>query len=544
MAEPLSPSISQGINRGEAAFLGESSFDPVSFSENLVKQDQQRRLAAQKQGEEDLKALIDDDFKAKWDIDAIKQFQPRIDAFRNNVVNAFKNSKGRLSPEQKILFEQEKRRIQEDVLLSNTVYDAYSSNVKKLEESASRQDGGGLDIPASRKNLEVFKDPMSNPETAKEVQELYGGNILKWRADNAIKYGLETSFSFDSYTDKIMKGENISELPIQDATGNVITKKLPGGDYLYRVEKKLSPQQASTLANRVWGETNSDANKAKEMAFGAVDESFTIDDSGNVSFAIGGAIAEEDGDKILEYAGKLDGLSKDEIKKRLAKGYLATTFERKSDKGVMTRKSRAIPQPRSGSYGSGGGGWDSKFVAVVTDEPETIKSDAIKALGLQGNEPFLPKNLGLSVVNPEKGDKYISINRLKPSGTTEEESLTLLNGKPIKVIGFKVDKNGKVLMDYAYKSNIQKGFQDGKEVSLIEKGYDLENDAKLLASISSAYSTEDRTFNRKEFIEFLRNKAGVKAKSSAEPKTRTQAQQQNKGASASPTPKKKKLPGT
>ena len=99
-------------------------------------------------------------------------------------------------------------------------------------------------------------------------------------------------------------------------------------------------------------------------------------------------------------------------------------------------------------------------------------------------------------------------------------------------------------MDYAYKSNIQRGLQDGKEVSLIEKGYDLENDAKLLASISSAYSTEDRTFNRKEFIEFLRNKAGVKAKSSAEPKTRTQAQQQNKGASASPTPKKKKLPGT
>lgn len=535
MAEPLSPSISQGINRGEAAFLGESSFDPVRFTEGIVRQEQQRRLAEQKQGKEDLKSLIDDNFKAKWDIDAIKQFQPRIDAFRNNVVNAFKSSKGRLNPEQKIMFEQEKRRIQEDVLLSNTVYDAYSSNVKKLEE-ASRQGGGGLDIEISRKNLETFKDPMSNPLTAKEVQELYGGNVLKWRADNAMKYGLEPSFSFDAYTDKIMKGENLSELPIQDATGKVITEKLPGGDYLYRVEKKLSPQQAATLANRVWVETDSSANKAKEMAFGSVDESFTIDDSGNVSFAIGGAITEEDGDKILEYAGKLDGLSKDEIKKRLAKGYIATTFERKSDKGVMTRKSRAIPQPRSSSYGAGGGGWDSKFVAVVTDEPETIKSDAMKTLGLQGNEPFLPKKLGLSEVNPEKGDKYISINRLKPSGTTEEESLTLLNGKPIKVIGFKVDKNGKVLMDYVYKSNIQKGFRDGKEVSLIEKGYDVENDAKLLASISAAFSTADRTFNRKEFIEFLRNKAGVKAKSSAQPKTRTEAQQ-NKGEAANP-PKK------
>jgi hypothetical protein len=543
MAEPLSPSISQGINRGEAAFLGESSFDPVSFSENLVKQDQQRRLAEQKQGKEDLKALIDDDFKAKWDIDAIKQFQPRIDAFRNNVVTAFKNSKGRLSPEQKILFEQEKRRIQEDVLLSNTVYDAYSSNVKKLEE-ASRQGGGGLDIEVSRKNLEAFKDPMSNPVTAKEVQELYGGNILKWRADNAIKYGLVDAIDREKEFGSIAKSIKPSTNFVRDEKGNVVQKYNPQtGSYEKQMITEINPKDFEAKVTEIYTTDSYKNKKLRDADESFVESAFSFDpQTGDVLYNQNDPLAVsvfQGAEPIIK--GMTDPKKiKKELAKEKTRQYLESFLPEASVKQLRDRR----PIGRSSSYGSGGGGWDSKFVAVVTDEPETIKSDAIKALGLQGNEPFLPKNLGLSVVNPEKGDKYISINRLKPSGTTEEESLTLLNGKPIKVIGFKVDKNGKVLMDYAYKSNIQRGLQDGKEVSLIEKGYDLENDAKLLASISSAYSTADRTFNRKEFIEFLRNKAGVKAKSSAEPKTRTQAQQQNKGASASPTPKKKKLPGT
>jgi hypothetical protein len=346
--------------------------------------------------------------------------------------------------------------------------------------------------------------------------------------DNALNYGLVPSFSFDKYTDDIMKGENLSEMPIQDAKGNVLTEKLPGGDYLYRVERKLSPEQASALAGRVWSEENPKSNKAKNRAFSAVDESFTISNGGNVSFAIGGELTEEAGDKILEYAGKLDGLSTDEARKKLAKGYLAYTFEQKSDKGVMTRKSRAIPQGRSSRYGGGGGGWESKYSISVTDEPEDKTGEVKQTLGIT-KFPTAPGQLSYSVPNKERGDKYVSITRLKPSGTSEEEAMTLLNGKPIKIIGFKVSKDGEVLMDYAYKSNIQDFENGNKEVNLIEKGYDIAKNAKLLASISSSFGTEDKQFNKEEFLDFLRDKAGIAKKQKT--KTQTKANNTpNKGA--------------
>lgn len=356
MAETPSLGISRGPNRGEAAFLGESSFDPIRMSENIVRQEQQKRLQNKQQGEQQLQALLSDDFKAKWDIDKLNYFDPKIKAFRDEVISAFRANNGRLTPEQRILLENQKKSIEEEVLLSNTVQQSYINQVNKLKGSK-----GEFDEVASEENLRTFADPKSNPETAKELQEVYGGDVFKWRADNAMKYGLVPSFSFDKYTDEIMKGENLSELPIQDATGKVVTEQLPGGDYLYRVEKKLSPEQAKTLASRVWNETNAQSSKAKDMAYSAVDQSFSIDESGNVSFGMGGAISDEDSDKILEYAGSLAGLSKDEARRRLAQGYLATTFERKSDKGVMTRKSRAIPQPRT-SRGGGGGSTDEVFL--------------------------------------------------------------------------------------------------------------------------------------------------------------------------------------
>jgi hypothetical protein len=532
MAEPLSPSISQGINRGEAAFLGDSSFDPIRFTEDVVRQEQQRRIGEKKENESTLKGLLDDNFKAKWDIDVLNEIQPQIDDFRGRVLQVFSTQGGRFTPEQKIKFTNEQKQIEQNVLLSNTVYDAYNRNVQKLED-ARRRGGDGIDVTLSEQNLRTFADPMSNEETAKEVAQNYGGSVVKWRADNALKYGLAPSFSFDEYTDSIMKGESVSEMPIQDQKGSVITEKLPGGDYLYRVEKKLSPQQASTLASRVWNESNLQANKAKEMAFGAVDESFSIDNSGNVSFAIGGAITEEDGDKILEYAGKLEGLSKDEVRKRLAKGYLATTFERKSDKGVMTRKSRAVPQARTSGGGGGGKSWDERFQFTTGDLPETQIKNAIAEMGFQGNEPILPTNVPYTM---PKGGKYVSILKTTPSKSEEESLQTLLKGKPIKVIGFVVNPNGSVTMDFSYQEKINMGRKGEKVKDLVEKNYDVMKDVETLTSVAASYGFD----KAEDFLEFIKKRSGVKFEP---PKTRTQA---SKAKTATPanSPKKKKLPGT
>lgn len=357
MAEPLS--ISRGPNRGEAAFLGESSFDPIRFTENLVRQEQQNRLQRKKEGEQELKALLTDDFKAKWDIDKLKYFDPKIKAFREEVISAFRENKGRLTPEQRILLENQKKAIQEEVLLSNTVQESYIDQAKLLDADKA----GAYDQDKSRENLKIFADPTSNPETAKELMDVYGGDVFRWRADNAMKYGLVPSFSFDAFVDKTIKSENVSDMPIRDNDGNVVSEKLPSGQYLIQSERRLTDEQANSLAQRTWNENNASAQKAKDFALQMVDASYTIDDSGNLSFVVGQTVPPEDNEKIMQYLGgekALAGLSKEEARNKLGKAYLAMTMERKSDKGIITKLTSKDPSfmyRRSSGGGGGGGDW-------------------------------------------------------------------------------------------------------------------------------------------------------------------------------------------
>lgn len=367
MAEPLS--ISTGPNRGEAAFLGESSFDPIRFTEGLVKQEQQNRLQRKKEGEQELKALLTDDFKAKWDIDKLKYFDPKIKAFREEVITAFRENKGRLTPEQRILLENQKKAIQEEVLLSNTVQESYVDQVKKLKAAP-----GKYDVKASEANLKKFADPMSDPETAKELMEVYGGDVFKWRADNAMKYGLVEPFIFDKYVDEVIKAESISEIPLRDAKGQIATEKLPSGQYAYQSERRLTDEQANSLAQRTWNEKNETSQKAKDFALQMVDASYTIDDNGNLSFIVGQTVPPEDNEKIMQYLGgekALAGLSKEEARNKLGKAYLAMTMERKSDKGLVTKLTSKDPSLIYRRTTGGGGGGDSDW--KIGDPIKTVK---------------------------------------------------------------------------------------------------------------------------------------------------------------------------
>jgi hypothetical protein len=523
MANPLASSISKGKGSGEAAFLGESSFDPVKFTEGIVKQEQTKRLADQKQGELDMKSLLDDDFKANWDIDALNTFQPRIDEFRNGVLETFSAQKGRLTPAQKIELNAKKKRLQEDILLSNKAYEAYNQNVQGLK-SAILKGGGELDVEESEKRLGIYKDPMSVPELASEIQGKYGGSVTKWRMDNALNYGLVPSFSREEYIQDLIKSKDVQQ-SVQfdkDASGKPIAYTTATGKKEYRGKKGISDEQLMAKVKSIYTGTDTKSQKTREEDMATIEDMFTISPDGTV--AINNA-NDPISEMIYEKA-NIQGLSNPEqIKKELAKNY---TFADLRSRFPYSDVRQPLSEKAAGRSGGGGGGWDSKYSISVTDEPEDKTGEVKQTLGIT-KFPTAPGQLSYSVPNKERGDKYVSITRLKPSGTSEEEAMTLLNGKPIKIIGFKVSKDGEVLMDYAYKSNIQDFENGNKEVNLIEKGYDIAKNAKLLASISSSFGTEDKQFNKEEFLDFLRDKAGIAKKQKT--KTQTKANNTpNKGA--------------
>ena len=526
MANPLASSISKGKGSGEAAFLGESSFDPVKFTEGIVKQEQTKRLADQKQGELDMKSLLDDDFKANWDIDALNTFQPEIDAFRSDAIEMFKKYKGRIPAQEKMLLENRKKRIQENIILSNKVHDAYISNVNKLGQ-AKYSGGGGLDVEESEKQLSIFNNPLAQtptgeylyPEQAKEVQELYGGNKIKWRSANALKYGLVPSFSREEYIQDLIKSKDVQQ-SVQfdkDASGKPIAYTTATGKKEYRGKKGISDEQLMAKVKSIYTGTDMKSQKTREEDMATIEDMFTISPDGTV--AINNA-NDPISEMIYEKA-NIQGLSNPEqIKKELAKNY---TFADLRSRFPYSDVRQPLSEKAAGRSGGGGGGWESKYSISVTDEPEDKTGEVKQTLGIT-KFPTAPGQLSYSVPNKERGDKYVSITRLKPSGTSEEEAMTLLNGKPIKIIGFKVSKDGEVLMDYAYKSNIQDFENGNKEVNLIEKGYDIAKNAKLLASISSSFGTEDKQFNKEEFLDFLRDKAGIAKKQKT--KTQTNAPKQ------------------
>jgi len=519
MAEPLSPSISQGINRGEAAFLGDSSFDPIRFTEGVVRQEQQRRIGEKREREQEYKSLLDDDFKAKWDIDAIKAFQPRIESFRNNVISAFKESKGRLTPEQKIMFESEKKRIQEDVLLSNTVYDAYVRNVNRLSQNPK-----GLDIESSRRNLEVFKDPMSDPNTAKEVQELYGGDIVRWRADNALKYGLVDELDRNVEFGNIAKTIKPSTNFVRDEKGDVKQTYNPQtGSYEKQMITEINPQDFESKITEIYTTDNYKNKKLREADEAFVEQVFSFDpQTGDVLYDQNDPLAVS----VFQGAAQtIKGMTDPaKIKKELAKEktrqYLESFLPEASVKQLRDRR----PQARTSGGGGGGKSWDDRFNLATGDLPKDQIRTQLKTIGFE-DDKFIPSYIDTYRV--PKGGKYVSILKTTPSKADEIQPQTTLKNREIKVIGFVVNPDGSVTMDFSYQDKIDMGRKGQKVQDLVERNYDIAKDVETLTSVAASYG-----FNKAEdFLEFIKKRSGVKFEP---PKTRTEAK---KGKTNTP-PKK------
>jgi hypothetical protein len=537
MANPLASSISKGKGSGEAAFLGESSFDPVKFTEGIVKQEQTKRLADQKQGELDMKSLLNDDFKANWDIDALNTFQPEIDAFRSDAIEMFKKYKGRIPAQEKMLLENRKKRIQENVTLSNKVYTAYDRNVQRLE-SAKQRGGDGLDVEESERQLSIFNNPLAQtptgeylyPEQAKEVQELYGGNKIKWRSANALKYGLVGELDRNAEFGNIAKTIKPSTNFVRDEKGSVVQTYNPQtGSYEKQMITEINPQDFESKITEIY-ETDSYKNKKLRKADEAFAEQvFSFDPQT-------GAVLYDQNDPLAVsvFQGATPAIrgmaDPAKIKKELAKErtrqYLESFLPEASVKQLRDRRPIGRTSSTKTWTAGGGGDWLKHFTPTVTYEPDTTNIEEQVRKGLKSPQPFLPEQVKTSTINPKAGEKYVVINIKTPSKVSEASPLTLDDGE-INVVGFKVDKGKNVLMDYYYKKDVE-SYDGNKKVNLVKKGYDISKNPQLLSLVANQYGFNDG----KEFMDYVKNYEG-KSKPQSTPAATSKPNQGAKGKSVS-----------
>lgn len=428
--------VSQGSNQGEAAFLGGSSFDPISEAAMAGANKRKAKLKEAEQIEKDA-ALLSEKVKAEWDTDVYNYFMPKVEELKKNIISKFREKGGVLSPIERAEFRQAWDELHNEALVSNKTYEAYA----KQAELLSKDKDGVYNKEQSLRNLSIFKDPTLNEETKRELNEVYGGNRMKWRAANAEKYGLVNAFNENKYYDDITQNEVAQPYQRRDKKGNIIYEPLKNGAYGFYEGKRLTKDQVSALTNTVWSGDRWQDKEAQKRAYSYVDNVFSIGKDGSISYR--GDLSEQDMVLAKNIINRVNSKTSTDLRKDLAKAY---TSEKASTKKGEGETIRVLGKPSSNSNSNNIGGGDPKrrfnvtySNYVVNEEGKTsnvFKDDARNKLGLVG------KNNGT-----EKIIRRASVAEIgKPESSPYAIQLTV-SGKPARPIAFNIDDStGKVEM--------------------------------------------------------------------------------------------------
>jgi len=322
-------SVAPGPGRGEAAYLGDSSWDPVRFSENLVHIARQEKALKDKKIADNA-ALLTDETKAQWATDDLNYIQPKLQALKEKTIQLFKETGGNLNPLQVAEIKNEQNKLKSYVTINNQLRANYANKVKDLDDDKT----GVYNRAASIKLLETWNNPTAVPQLKQEIDTQYGGDVNAWRAANEHKFQLIPSYNEDKYYSDLTKDEKPSTYQRRDEKGNIVEDKLGTGERVYYEGKKLTDQQVNTLTNRVWSGTEYKDARTKEKAQESVENMFSVNEGGQIGFNTNLPEAEkENAKRIIKRAGNLKGLSAEEIKTRLAKGYISNQIDTKTDEG-------------------------------------------------------------------------------------------------------------------------------------------------------------------------------------------------------------------
>jgi hypothetical protein len=263
---------------GEAVVLGKGNFE--DFTSNILKL-RQKEGEERKQTNAEIGKLLQDQVQSKWAKDNIDIFQPKMQAIKDKTLELYKEKKGKLNSVDLYGIQSEWNKLKAEADASNSLY---AENEKAIQQLREDPKGEKFDIEQSAIIRQKFADPMSDPELAKEVNEQYGGDVIKWRANNVGRFGNVASYSIAEDINNYAKDKLSRTYTRLDEKGERIFKTDPSGlfqstPYLEGLDK----EKARTSYNAFYDRTDYKGKKFKEEVGKMVSRNFDIKEDGTIT---------------------------------------------------------------------------------------------------------------------------------------------------------------------------------------------------------------------------------------------------------------------
>lgn len=351
---------------GEAVVLGKGNFE--DFTGNILRL-RQKEGEERKQTNAEIGKLLQDQVQSKWAKDNIDFFQPKMQAIKDKTLELYRNKKGMLNSVDLYGIQSEWNKLKAEADASNSLYAEEQKRIRDLEEDPT---GVKYDVEESKKLRDLYLDPMSNSMLAKEVNEQYGGDVTKWRANNAGRFGNVPSYSVN---DDLIKGfkDKLSKEYIRDAKGNIKMTEGKGGVLIGEFREGIDREKIKSHFDTFYNRTDYAGKKFRQQTQKKVDEEFTIAENGQITPLTEEALA------IFQKTPNLKGKSVPEIKSILARevglNQVQSLFPTKE--GIFTEKPMKI------NVNTGGGGkqyekfnWGSgvKTIAGTNEEGDSTSA--------------------------------------------------------------------------------------------------------------------------------------------------------------------------
>jgi len=536
--DPLSSVALGRSDTGEAAVLSKGNFE--DFTGKILKMRQEEGEERKKTNAE-IGKLLQDQVKSNWAKDNIDIFQPKVQAIKDKTLELYKEKKGKLSSVDLYGIQSEWNKLKAEAEASNSLYAEEKNRIKALEEDPT---GLKYDAEESQKLRDLYRDPMSNPELAKEVKEQYGGNVIKWRANNERRFGNVGAYSIAEDIDKFAKDKLSKTYTRLDAKGERVFETDKSGlfqstPYLEGLDK----EKARTSYNAFYDRTDYKGKKFKEEVGKMIGKNFDIKEDGTITPNNREPATLEAYKSTLEKINpSMNAGQKAEIlRKEYGLELIKAQYPQKQG-----FEDRTIPQKNNININNGGGPSTKYNWAVGTaDMKQDPKLNWASTNVIKGVKNYVQRLWAEKV-------PYVTVSPTKGTETPTFRVTNTTTGKPMEVstLGFKQNKNGEWIYVSAEKQKT--GGTEEEQKREAEKQFEpieinLKQNTALAAELAATYdfgSTEEL----ENWLNEKAKKSGIKTKKTEEdPNAVPRAggnPSNNKSTDSDNKTKKKPLPGT
>jgi hypothetical protein len=430
--------ISRGPNEGAAAVLGRGSFQ--DFSKDVLamryKEAQEEKLKGAQ-----VAKILQDNVDSKFASDNVNYFQPKMEEIRDYTIDLFKKNKGKLSEIDVFEVQSKWNKLKAEAEASNNIYKEELERIKQIGDDPQ---GEKWDSEVSENLRNLYRDPFSDPDLKKEVED--AGGIVKWRIQNHNKFSNVPAYSIEKDYQESFGKDKLSSWYEKEWTDK--------GDFLEKKGYKgiaPDPQKFAQRFAEVWNRNDYKGKKFKNYHRSWVENNFDVTEQG--------IAAQNDAAKaLLEKLPELKGATPEQAKERLAFEHGLRDTEARfptMETAPLTQRKRDITKIDINSGSGAGGGigdiTESSINAIpgreayrTRDMTSPVTSAEFTTSPFKVTRAFSPEDVNIQSgeKSDKKGAREIAYGQMKVMPVAKQDI-------EVKTVGGGVDiiKKGSVITD-------------------------------------------------------------------------------------------------